>query len=154
MITAILHNIRSVHNVGSIFRTADGLGVEKLYLSGYTPEPIDRFGRKRNKFSKVSLGAEDTVGWESVDDVLSLINELQAEGVSVVACEPTSEAVDINNVSLPGDVCLVFGNEVDGIPEEVIDRCDQVVKVTMQGVKSSLNVSVSFGILVSVISKT
>lgn len=154
MITAILHNIRSIHNVGSIFRTADGLGVEKLYLSGYTPKPIDRFGRKRKKFEKVALGAEDTVDWEAVDDVSGLIKELQKDGVSVAACEPTSEAVDINNVSLSGDVCLVLGNEVDGLPEEVIRMCDRKVKIPMEGKKSSLNVSVSFGIMVNVISET
>lgn len=143
---AILHNIRSVHNVGSIFRTADGLGVEKLFLTGYTPAPVDRFGRKRDKFTKVSLGAEDTVDWKSVDDVLSLIDKLQDQGVSVVVCEPTEQAVDIKNFSPSQDVCLVFGNEVDGIPEGIIGKCDQVVKVTMQGKKSSLNVSVAFGV--------
>jgi len=90
---AILHNIRSIHNVGSVFRTADGLGVEKLYLTGYTPEPVDRFGRKRQKFSKVALGAEDTVDWESKENILDLINKIAAENTKVCTCEPTDSAV-------------------------------------------------------------
>jgi tRNA G18 (ribose-2'-O)-methylase SpoU len=148
MVTAILHNIRSIHNVGSIFRTADGFAVEKLYLSGYTPEPIDRFGRKRKKFEKVALGAEGVVDWRAVNGgVFQLIDELQTQDVTVLACEPIKEATDISNVSLSGDACLVFGNEVDGLPEEVISMCDRVVKIPMQGKKSSLNISVAFGVI-------
>jgi tRNA G18 (ribose-2'-O)-methylase SpoU len=145
---AILHNIRSVHNVGSVFRTADGLGVEKLYLTGYTPQPVDRFGRKRQKFSKVALGAEDVVDWEHQEDVLSVTNTLKEDGRFIAACEPTDTAVNVSELSLePGNTCLVFGHEVDGLPEEVIAACDQTVKVPMRGRKSSLNVAVSFGVI-------
>jgi tRNA G18 (ribose-2'-O)-methylase SpoU len=145
---AILHNIRSIHNVGSMFRTADGVGIEKLYLSGYTPEPVDRFGRKRQKFSKVALGAEDTVDWESKKDVLDLIDKLQDEGVSAFACEPTDSAVPISEITTRNQsLCLVFGNEVEGLPQDVIEASDQTVKIPMRGGKSSLNISVAFGII-------
>lgn len=144
---AILHNIRSIYNVASIFRTADGLGVKKLYLSGYTPAPTDRFGRQRKKFHKVALGAERSVQWESVDDISACIKKLKGSDISVLACEPTTEALDYRDLSRPKDACLVFGNEPDGLPEEIINLCDETVKIPMQGNKSSLNVSVAFGIL-------
>ncbi|PSO46704.1 MAG: RNA methyltransferase [Parcubacteria group bacterium SW_4_46_8] len=145
---AILHNIRSVHNVGSIFRTADGLGVEKLYLTGYTPEPVDRFGRKRQKFSKVALGAEDTVDWESKENILDLINKIASENTTVCACEPTDSAVPVDKLTTRNpSLCLVFGNEVDGLPQDVIEASDQTIKIPMRGTKSSLNVAVAFGII-------
>jgi tRNA G18 (ribose-2'-O)-methylase SpoU len=145
---AILHNIRSIYNVGSVFRTADGLGVEKLYLTGYTPEPVDRFGRKRQKFSKVALGAEDTVDWESKENILDLINKIAAENTKVCACEPTDSAVSVDEVTTRNqNLCLIFGNEVDGLPQDVIEASDQTVKIPMQGTKSSLNVAVAFGII-------
>lgn len=148
MVTAILHNIRSIHNVGSIFRTADGVGVEKLFLTGHTPTPIDRFGRKRQKFSKVALGAEETVEWNAADDIDDVIQEYKDNQVSVIACEPTTDAINVCEFQPDtDDICLVFGNEVDGLEETVIDRCHQIVQIPMQGKKSSLNVAVSFGIL-------
>ena len=153
---AILHNIRSVHNVGSVFRTADGLGIKKLYLTGYTPEPVDRFGRKRQKFSKVALGAEDAVDWESEDSILDLINKIAAEDTTVCACEPTDSAVPVDKLTTRNqNICLVFGNEVDGLPQDVIEASDQTVKIPMRGKKSSLNVAVAFGIFThQVIDKT
>jgi len=144
---AIVHNIRSVYNVASIFRTADGLGVEELILSGYTPEPVDRFGRHRDRFSKVSLGAEETVTWQSVDDIYIKIKELQDSGVAVLACEPTDEAIDYRAYKSEKEVCLVFGSEPDGLPPEMMAKCDAVIKIPMQGEKSSFNVSVAFGII-------
>lgn len=144
---AVLHNIRSVYNVASMFRTADGLGVETLYLTGYTPEPTDRFGRKRSKFKKVALGAEEAVRWETGSDVHRLIVELQNDDAYVIACEPVNEAETVSGTSFPDDTCLVFGNEVDGLPDSVIDISDQVVKIPMQGKKSSLNVAVAFGVI-------
>lgn len=144
---AILHNIRSTYNTASIFRTADGLGVDKLYLSGYTPDPTDRFGRERKKFHKVALGAEESVEWEKIDDINVCIKKLKESGISVLACEPIAEAIDYRDLSLSGDTCLVFGNEPDGLPEEIIDLCNEVIKIPMQGKKSSLNVSVAFGVL-------
>jgi len=147
MTLAILHNIRSIHNTASIFRTADGLGVEKIILSGYTPEPIDRFGRHRERFSKVSLGAEETVEWEQADNVIQKIKKIQADGVEVLACEPVEGATDYRTVKPKGDICLVFGSEPDGLPSDVIATCDKVIEIPMQGEKSSLNVAVAFGVI-------
>lgn len=144
---AILHDIRSIYNTASIFRTADGLGVDKLLLSGYTPTPTDRFGREREKFQKVALGAEKSVSWEKVDDIFIKIKELQSDGVEVLACEPLSEAVDYRTYEPTGDICLIFGSEPDGLPGDVIVACDGVIEIPMQGEKSSLNVSVAFGVL-------
>lgn len=147
MTYAILHNIRSIYNVASIFRTADGIGVDTLFLSGYTPEPIDRFGREREGFQKVALGAEEIVVWESVDDIFHQIEKLRQEGVRVLACEPTEAALDYREVSTNKDTCLVFGNEPDGLPQDIINESDAVIEIPMQGEKSSLNVSVAFGII-------
>jgi tRNA G18 (ribose-2'-O)-methylase SpoU len=148
MVTAILHNIRSIHNVGSMFRTADGVGIDKLYLTGHTPKPIDRFGRKRQKFSKVALGAEEIVDWEHKEDVLDLVNTLQESNWSVLACEPTQSAINVSGYAHElEDVCLVFGNEVDGLQSEVITACDETIQIPMHGKKTSLNVAVAFGIL-------
>jgi tRNA G18 (ribose-2'-O)-methylase SpoU len=149
MIYALLHNIRSIYNTASIFRTADGLGVDKLILSGYTPTPTDRFGRHRQRFSKVSLGAEETVPWEQVDDVLDKISQLQADGLEVLACEPIEEAADYRTHQPAEDTCLVFGSEPDGLPEEIITACNNVIGIPMQGEKSSLNVAVAFGVICS-----
>jgi tRNA G18 (ribose-2'-O)-methylase SpoU len=148
MVTAILHNIRSIHNVGSMFRTADGLGVDKLYLTGYTPTPADRFGRKREKFAKVALGAEEVVDWEKQQDPLDVINTLQESNWLVLACEPTQSAVNVSSYTPEKeDVCLVFGNEVDGLQSEVITACDETIQIPMYGKKTSLNVAVAFGTL-------
>lgn len=144
---AILHNIRSVYNVASIFRTADGLGVEKLFLSGYTPKPIDRFGRKRDKFQKVALGAESSVTWEKIENIELLIKRLQDDDVRVLACEPIDKAADYRDINTEDRTCLVFGSEPDGLPSEVIDLCDQTIRIPMRGKKSSLNVSVAFGVI-------
>ena len=90
----ILHNIRSAHNVGSLFRTADAVGVSKLFLTGYTPAPIDRFGRPRKDISKVALGAEQTVLWEHVKNISTLIKRLKNGHVHIIALEQARGAVD------------------------------------------------------------
>ncbi|MEX0934829.1 MAG: TrmH family RNA methyltransferase, partial [Candidatus Paceibacterota bacterium] len=112
----ILHNIRSAHNVGSIFRTAEGAGVRKIYLSGYTPAPIDRFGRKRKDLAKVALGAEDMIEWEKSDDIQTLISNLKKDG-RVIAVEQSPDSVDYTVFSEPESVTYIFGNEVEGIEE-------------------------------------
>lgn len=145
---AILHNIRSVYNTASIFRTADGAGVDKLYLSGYTPTPKDRFDRQRKKFQKVALGADEFVAWEQVENVYSLIDKLQDQGVSINACEPTAGAVDYREAEIQNkNTCFIFGNEPDGLPEDLIAQSDQTIEIPMLGEKTSLNVAVSFGVI-------
>jgi tRNA G18 (ribose-2'-O)-methylase SpoU len=143
----ILYNIRSAHNVGSIFRTADGAGVKKIYLTGYTPVPIDRFGRVHAEISKTSLGATESVPWEAVDDPYDLIDRLRAEGVFIIAVEQTPTAIDFHTLTPESDVAYIFGNEIDGVPEEVCTVADAVIYIPMHGTKESLNVSVSAGII-------
>lgn len=146
-IYVILHNIRSVHNVGSIFRTTEAVGANKIYCTGYTPTPIDRFSRKRDDFAKVALGAEEQMDWEAHDNVEVLISSLEEEGVNVIAAETTDNAIDYRDVRQGGDMAVVFGNEVDGVPQAVLDAVDTVASIPMYGHKSSLNVSVAAGIL-------
>ena len=143
----ILHNIRSAHNVGSVFRTADGAGVAKIFLTGYTPAPFDRFGRERAEITKTSLGATHTVPHESLTDVHALIAQLKQDGVRIVAIEQTERAVDYRTVEETGDVAFVFGNEITGVERDVLDVCDEHLMLPMAGSKESLNVSVCAGIV-------
>lgn len=145
----ILDNVRSAHNVGSIFRTADGAGVEKIFLIGVTPCPIDRFGRKQPEIMKTSLGAAETVPWEhkSDDEALELIRQLQSGGVTVVAIEQTPSSISLDQFQVPNKVAYVFGNEIDGVQPALIDASDKVVEIRMKGKKESLNVSVTTGIV-------
>ena len=147
----LLHNIRSAHNVGSIFRTADAAGVARIYLSGYTPRPIDRFGRAQPEIEKTSLGASETVLWEDLeDDPCSALTELKRQGVSIVAVEQDPRAVSFYTFTPPEDVLYVFGNEVDGVSKEVLDLAGTIVEIPMKGKKESLNVSVAAGIVLFV----
>ncbi len=155
----ILHNIRSVYNVGSIFRTADAIGVTKIYLTGYTPAPVDRFRRSRKDFSKVSLGAEKSVPWEAYKNIRALLRKLKAAGVKIIAVEQDGNAIDYKKVNphtkqvfgvgvkVRTSAALIFGNEVGGIPEKVLKLCDSIAEIPMRGRKESLNVSVAAGIV-------
>lgn len=143
----ILHNIRSVYNVGGIFRTCDGVGVDHIYLSGYSPTPIDRFGRHRQDFHKAALGAERSVLWTQVDDVLELIKQLQADGFTVVAVEQDDRSINYTEIPNKEKVAFIFGNEVDGVDQAVLDICDVIAEIPMRGEKESLNVMVSAGVV-------
>lgn len=147
----ILDNIRSISNVGSIFRTADAAGVKKIWLGGITPEPLDVFGRPSKPFIKVSLGAEKTVAWEKARSVRRLIDRLKKEGYRIIAVELTPKSVPYNNLNLGKNldkVAFIFGNEVDGISKPILGKCDLVTEVPMAGMKESMNVAVTFGIVV------
>lgn len=145
----ILDNIRSAHNVGSIFRTSDGAGVEKIYLVGRTPVPLDRFGREVGEIKKTSLGASEFVLWEQVgdEDAPALTLRLKEEGYEIVAVEQVADSKDFNGLKMPNKVAYIFGNEIDGVGEELLKAADQVVHIPMQGKKESLNVSVAAGII-------
>ena len=144
----LLHNIRSAHNVGSIFRTADGAGVGRIYLSGYTPRPLDRFGRVQPEIEKTSLGASAIVPWEDLkNDPLPTLQELTRAGVTVVAIEQDPRAVSLYDFTPPEDVVYVFGNEIEGVSSELLDVADVIVEIPMHGTKESLNVSVAAGII-------
>jgi 23S rRNA (guanosine2251-2'-O)-methyltransferase len=173
-IIVVLPDIRSTYNVGSIFRTADAVNVDRVLLTGYTPAPVDKFGRPRKDISKTALGAEVDVPWEhlgGVDDdgsdpeskktnqkvLEKLIKKLKKENSFVVAVEqgPTSvdylklsgllkEAVIVKDIK---QMVLVFGNEVEGLSKEIIKKCDVSIELPMAGKKESLNVSVAAGIV-------
>lgn len=144
----IIDNVRSMHNVGSILRTADGAGVEKVYMSGVTPIPVDRLNRKRLPMTKISLGAEDSVAWEHVASTSRLITRLRREKYIIVALEQSKQSVDYRSLRFGkrARIALIVGNEVIGISSNVLKRCDYIVDIPMLGTKESLNVSVAFGI--------
>lgn len=145
----ILHDVRSSHNVGAIFRTADAAGVSAVYLCGYTPAPIDRFGRLNEKLAKTALGAATTMTWEHHADTLALLTQLKSEGVFVVVVEQTEQSVSLFAANVPDNrpVAFVLGNEVLGVPEEVCVAADLVIELPMLGQKESLNVAVTTGIV-------
>ena len=142
----ILHNIRSAQNVGALFRTADAAGITRIYLSAITPQPIDRFGRQRTDIAKTALGAEQSVQWESYNDIHLLLKTLKQEGVHIVAIEQSKSAVDYKTVPLQESIVFILGNEVEGLPQAVLDKSDVVAMIPMLGIKESLNVSVAGGI--------
>ncbi len=144
----VLHNIRSVYNVGSIFRTADAAGVTKIMLSGYTPTPLDRFGSERKDFAKVSLGAETTIPWVQTKTLESAIKQLKKENYLLVAVEQDKKSTSLFDFKAPKNkqIALVLGNEVRGISKQSLKKCDAIVEIPMHGKKESLNVSVAAGI--------
>ena len=193
----ILDNIRSLHNVGSIFRTADaagpvrdspphrpfgraspvrgrgalrtpaasngasasgvsnGMAVEKIYLCGITPGPIDRFSRFRPQFTKVSLGAEKIVQWEYFKSASRLIDKLKKDGYKIWAVEQHKKSIPYYKVALrqargknQNKLVLIFGNEVKGISPAVLKKADKILEIPMRGRKESLNVAVAFGIVI------
>jgi tRNA G18 (ribose-2'-O)-methylase SpoU len=143
----ILEDIRSAYNVGAIFRTADAAGVAKVFLVGYTPAPIDRFGRSQPEILKTSLGASTTMAWEQVATTKEIIERLQASGVTVAAVELAEGSVSLKDFKEPEEVAYVVGNEVDGVSKEALALADIIVELPMLGQKESLNVSVTAGII-------
>lgn len=140
----ILHDIRSVINTGSIFRTAEAFGVERIILSGYTPGPIDRFGRIRQDFHKAALGAESLVPFSHVSAPDDVLREIQSEERRLVVLEQDPRAVDIRSLStdlISRPLALVVGNETEGVAEKFLDSADVIVEIPMLGQKESLNVS-------------
>ncbi len=142
----ILNDIRSIENVGAMFRTADAVGVDKIYLCGYTPAPIDRFGRKRKDLAKSALGAEEFVKWEQKKLVCPVIAKMKRDGFKVIAIEQDEKSVDYKKVKLGAKNAFIVGTEVTGIPKDVLERCDIIAEIPMKGKKESLNVSVATGI--------
>ena len=153
-IVLILDNIRSVHNVGSIFRTADAFAVSKIYCLGHTPTPLDRFGRVRADFAKVSLGAEKTTAWEKVDDLSSLVEALKRKNYFFLALEQGKKAVPFSEMRGGEKIALIVGNELKGVSKYLLSRCDAMVEIPMLGSKESLNVSVATGIALAALQKS
>ena len=142
----ILNDIRSVENVGAMFRTADAAGINKIYLTGYTPTPLDRFGRKRKDLAKSALGAENYVKWETKKSLPALLRGLGREGVYIIGLEQDKKAVDYKKVKIKNKNAFLVGTEVTGIPKNILNKCNIIAEIPMRGKKESLNVSVSLGI--------
>lgn len=144
----VLHNIRSSHNVGSMFRTADGAGVGRIILSGYTPDHLDPKGKERRDFVKVSLGAEKFIPYSHAKVLSSALKKLKAEGYTIVAIELIEKSVSVFDYkpTKGAKLAIVMGNEVRGINKQNLKYCDAVVKIPMRGKKESLNVGVACGI--------
>lgn len=140
---AVLINIRSNYNVGSIFRTSDGAMIEKLYLCGYTPHP------PKKEILKTALGSTQSVNWEYVKDPKTLLLELKNKGVKICALEQTDKSIPFYEINEnPFPVCLLVGNEITGVPQELIELCDYSIEIPQYGIKQSLNVSVAYGIAI------
>lgn len=142
-VVVLCDNIRSIYNVGSIFRTSDGAFIEKLYLCGYTPHP------PRKEIDKVALGATLSVPFEYYKNPLEAIEKIKASGYKLCALEQTDSSIDYKEIKKEDfPLCLVIGNEISGVSNEIIERCDMSIEIPMYGVKQSLNVSVSYGIAI------
>lgn len=158
-LAVIAHDIRSVHNVGSIFRTADAAGVEKIFLCGITPAPLDRFKNVRADFAKVALGAERSVAWESAPTTDAAIRRLKKDSWQIFALEQSVRSVPYykeaarlargarEHAEIPR-AAIIVGNEVEGLPPPVLRAADRILEIPMLGKKESLNVAVAFGIVV------
>lgn len=150
----VIHNVRSALNVGSMLRTADGLGVSEVYLTGYSPYPEARDDarlphQRRHttaQIHKAALGAEFSVDWHHVPDVKECLGELSRTGYLLVALEQTANSIDLNQFKPPEDVALIVGNEVSGLEKSVIKLVDQTVQIPMSGQKESFNVAIASGI--------
>ncbi len=143
-----LHNIRSVYNVGSIFRTADAVGIDHIYLSGYTPLPIDRFGRQRNDMNKIALGAEQSMSWSQLKNIPEDITILKKNGAELIYVEQDKNSIQFDRFTSNNskEIVLAMGEETEGFTDELLQYADTIIEIPMRGDKESLNVSVAFGI--------
>jgi len=151
----LLNSIRSSYNVGSIFRTSDGVMIEKLYLCGYTPKP-EKISLSQNKESKAgkeilktALGSTQSVSWEYVKNPKEVILKLKEKGIKICALEMTNKSIPYYRISQNDfPLCLLVGNEITGVSQELIDLCDFSIEIPQYGIKQSLNVAVAYGIAV------
>lgn len=137
----LVENVRSLYNVGSIFRTSDAVLLKSLYLTGYTGYP------PRKEIDKTALGAVDSVNWQRFEDPLDAVAELKKQNVPLIALEHTSDSVSYTEFQFPIPFCLILGNEVDGISESLIKETNAAIEIPMLGLKQSLNVSVAYGVV-------
>ena len=141
-IILVLDNVRSAMNVGSFFRTADAFIIEKIYLCGITATPPNK------EILKTALGAQETVDWQHIKDATALVKRLKQSGNYIVAIEQTEKATVLNEFQLPKKkIVIIFGNEVFGVNQDLIDLCDESIEIPQFGTKHSLNISVSAGIV-------
>ncbi|PIR12203.1 MAG: RNA methyltransferase, partial [Flavobacteriales bacterium CG11_big_fil_rev_8_21_14_0_20_35_7] len=139
----VLDNIRSLNNIGSVFRTCDAFAIEKVYLCGITAQP------PHNDINKTALGATESVAWEYATDVLTIINKLKADGVKIIAIEQAENSVALQDFELAKNqkYAVIFGNEVKGIQQSLVNAADYCVEIPQVGTKHSLNISVSCGVV-------
>ena len=142
----ILPDIRSAINVGAIFRTSDAAGISKIYLTGWTPRPTDKFGRIQKDIAKSALGAENFVEWEYQKSLVSLISKLKKQGYKIIALEQDKRAIDYRKIKIGNKIAIIVGPEVLGLSKKILDECDIITEIPMYGRKESLNVSVACGI--------
>ena len=140
-VRVILHDVRSLYNVGAFLRTADAVGLEQVCLSGITGQPPHR------EISKTALGADAHVEWEACADVVSYLQQLRRQEHEIVAIETCAHAVDLFDWRPGFPVAVLFGNEVDGLPPDLVARCDTYVRLPMRGIKHSLNVATAGGVV-------
>ena len=139
----LLNSIRSNYNVGSIFRTSDGAMIEKLYLCGYTPCP------PKKEVLKTALGSTESVKWEYVKDAKMLISQLKSRGIQICALELTDKSIPYHQIGFVDfPICLVVGNEITGVSQELLDLCDKSIEIPQYGIKQSLNVAVAYGVAI------
>ncbi len=147
----VLDNIRSIYNVGSVFRTADAVGAQKIYLCGFTPTPLDRFGKSLPRFSKVALGAEKSMAWEKFAQTWRVIDRLKADDYTIFAVEQSRNSIPYYSPSAEdysfNKIALIMGNEVSGLSDSVLKRADKILEIPMNGAKKSLNVATAFGVV-------
>ncbi len=147
-IVVVLHNLRSTHNVGSLLRTADGLGVKTVYLTGYTPYPAEARDARlphlvqklTKQINKTALGAETSVDWQHQENIDEVTKTLRKNGYAVAALEQNPSSVNLADYKPPTKIALILGREVEGIEESVLKQCDVVLEIPMRGRKESFNV--------------
>ena len=153
-VAVLAHNIRSTHNIGSIFRTCEGFGMEELILSGYTPYPysskdnrLPHIARKiDNQINKTALGAQKMISWHKSEDPINEVKKYISRDYKVVALEQASGSIAINEFKNDSDILLILGEEVNGVSQELLDICDLIIEIPMKGSKESFNISVATGI--------
>ncbi len=148
-LVVILDQVRSMHNVGSVFRSADAFCIEKLYLCGITPKPPHR------EIRKTAIGATESVAWEAAEDALEVCQQLQAEGYQILALEQAHNSVMLPDFETQADqkYAVVVGHEVDGVQQAIVDMADTVLEIPQFGTKHSLNVSVASGVILYALTK-
>ena len=145
----IAHNVRSAHNVGSLLRTADGLGVQTVFLTGYTPYPVEANDKRlphiaekvERQIHKTALGAEKTVGWKHEEDIFGLIDKLKRDGFKIAALEQADGSVKLPSFTPTDSIALIVGREVEGIETDIVKQADIILEIPMLGQKESLNVA-------------
>ncbi len=142
----ILPDIRSAINVGAMFRTADAVGISKIFLVGCTPRPTDTFGRVQKDIVKSALGAESFIPWEYKKTLIPLLKKLKKDGYTIIAIEQDEKSIDYRDIKIKGNTVIVMGPEVSGLGKNVLEKCDFIAEIPMHGKKESLNVSVACGV--------